>query len=172
MTVETHYLKGNGRIPNSRLPLLIYRGAVQVGVAEMEEQIRRNDWPPEWHSSFGMYPRHHFHSDAHELIAVTRGTMVGLFGGHDGVRATVTAGDVIVIPAGVGHFGESITEDLRLTGAFPAGYAIHDFRLGYPDEYARVADRAQRVPIPANDPLHGPKGPLVEIWSSVHSRNN
>lgn len=172
MTVETHYLKGNGRIPNSRLPLLIYRGAVQVGVAEMEEQIRRNDWPPEWHSSFGMYPRHHFHSDAHELIAVTRGTMVGLFGGHDGVRATVTAGDVIVIPAGVGHFGESITEDLRLTGAFPAGYAIHDFRLGYPDEYARVADRAQRVPIPANDPLHGPKGPLVEIWSSAHSRNN
>jgi uncharacterized protein YjlB len=172
MTVETHYLKGNGRIPNSRLPLLIYRGAVQVGVTEMEEQIRRNDWPPEWHSSFGMYPRHHFHSDAHELIAVTRGTMVGLFGGHDGVRATVTAGDVIVIPAGVGHFGESITEDLRLTGAFPAGYAIHDFRLGYPDEYARVVDRAQRVPIPANDPLHGPKGPLVEIWSSVHSRNN
>jgi uncharacterized protein YjlB len=172
MTVETHYLKGNGRIPNSRLPLLIYRGAVQVGVAEMEEQIRRNDWPPEWHSSFGMYPRHHFHSDAHELIAVTRGTMVGLFGGHDGVRATVTAGDVIVIPAGVGHFGESITEDLRLTGAFPAGYAIHDFRLGYPEEYARVVDRAQRVPIPANDPLHGPKGPLVEIWSSVHSRNN
>ncbi len=172
MTVETHYLKGNGRIPNSRLPLLIYRGAVQVGVAEMEEQIRRNDWPPEWHSSFGMYPRHHFHSDAHELIAVTRGTMVGLFGGHDGVRATVNAGDVIVIPAGVGHFGESITEDLRLTGAFPAGYAIHDFRLGYPDEYARVVDRAQRVPIPANDPLHGPKGPLVEIWSSVHSRNN
>lgn len=172
MTVETHYLKGNGRVPNSRLPLLIYRSAVQVGVAEMEEQIRRNDWPPEWHSSFGMYPRHHFHSDAHELIAVTRGTMVGLFGGHDGVRATVTAGDVIVIPAGVGHFGESITEDLRLTGAFPAGCAIHDFRLGYPDEYARVADRAQRVPIPANDPLHGPKGPLVEIWSSAQSRNN
>lgn len=172
MTVETHYLKGNGRVPNSRLPLLIYRGAVQVAVAEMEEQIRRNEWPPEWHSSFGMYPRHHFHSDAHELIAVTRGTMVGLFGGHDGVRATVHAGDVVVIPAGVGHFGEQVTEDLRLTGAFPAGYAIHDFRLGYPDEYACMVDRAQRVPIPANDPLYGPKGPLVEIWSSAHSRNN
>lgn len=167
MTVENDYLKGNGRVPNSRFPLLIYRSAIELAVADMEEKIRSNDWPPEWHSSFGMYPRHHFHSDAHELIAVTRGTMVGLFGGHDGFRATLNAGDVVVIPAGVGHFGEQVTEDLRLTGAFPIGCAIHDFRLGYPDEYVRMVERVQRVPVPAKDPIHGPKGPLIDLWSNT-----
>ena len=106
MTIETHVLPGNGRIPNSRLPLLIYRGAFEVGPVEMEALFRTNEWPPDWHSSFGMYPRHHFHSDTHELIAVTRGTLTGRFGGHDGISATLTTGDLVVIPAGVGHFGE------------------------------------------------------------------
>lgn len=172
MTVETHYLKGNGRVPNSRLPLLIYRGAVETGPVEMEERMRANEWPPEWHSSFGMYPRHHFHSDAHELIAVTRGTLTGRFGGHDGISATLTAGDVVVIPAGVGHFGESITEDLRLTGAFPVGFAVHDFRLCLPQEYARMADRARRVPVPAMDPLYGPGGPLIDLWTRADKGAN
>jgi uncharacterized protein YjlB len=80
MTIETHVLRGNGRIPNSRLPLLIYRSAFETSPVEMEAMFRENEWPPDWHSSFGVYPRHHFHSDTHELIAVTRGTLVGRFG--------------------------------------------------------------------------------------------
>jgi uncharacterized protein YjlB len=164
MTIETHVLPGNGRIPNSRLPLLIYRGAFEVGPLEMEALFRTNEWPPDWHSSFGMYPRHHFHSDTHELIAVTRGTLTGRFGGHDGVVATLTTGDLVVIPAGVGHIGESITEDLRLTGAFPVGFAIHDFRLGYVGEYSRMVERSRRVPIPAFDPVYGAGGPLTGLW--------
>ncbi|MBN8941970.1 MAG: AraC family ligand binding domain-containing protein [Rhizobiales bacterium] len=172
MAVETHILRGNGRVPNSRLPLLIYRGVVTGGPAAMEDELRRNAWPPDWHSGFGMYPRHHFHSDTHELIAVTRGTLTGRFGGHDGISAMLSAGDVVVIPAGVGHFGESITDDLRLTGAFPVGFGVHDFRLGYPDEYPRMAERARKVPIPATDPLFGPGGPLPEIWARADKGNH
>lgn len=164
MTIETHVLRGNGRIPNSRFPLLIYRRAFDLPAAEVDGLFRNNQWPPEWHSSFGMYPRHHFHSDAHELIAVTRGTLVGRFGGPEGFRTTMTKGDIVVIPAGVGHFGESITEDLRLTGAFPLGFAIHDFRLGYVEEYSRMVERSQRVPVPAFDPVHGADGPLTSLW--------
>ncbi|MFX5793734.1 hypothetical protein ABTD98_21940, partial [Acinetobacter baumannii] len=80
-------LRGNGRVPNSRLPLLIYRGVAKNGPVVLEEQLRDNAWPPDWHSGFGMYPRHHVHSDTHELIAVTRGTLTGRFGGHDGISA-------------------------------------------------------------------------------------
>jgi uncharacterized protein YjlB len=172
MTIETHVLRGNGRIPNSRLPLLIYRSVVKTGPVDMEDALRRNQWPPDWHSSFGMYPRHHFHSDTHELIAVTRGTLTGRFGGHDGISAKLSAGDVVVIPAGVGHFGEAITEDLRLTGAFPAGCAIHDFRLGYVDEYSRMVVRARNVTIPAMDPLYGAGGPVTELWAQADRGSN
>ena len=69
-----------------------------------------------------------------------------------------------MIPAGVGHFGESITEDLRLTGAFPLGHAIHDFRLGYVEEYGRMVERSRRVPIPVFDPIEGAAGSLPQIW--------
>ncbi|BAL75026.1 cupin domain-containing protein [Bradyrhizobium cosmicum] len=164
MNIETHVLKGNGRIPNSRLPVLIYRQAFDMRPLDIEDLFRRNEWPTDWHSSFGMYPRHHFHSDTHELIAVTRGTLVGRFGGPEGVCVTMTKGDFVVIPAGVGHFGESITEDLRLTGAFPLGHAIHDFRLGYVDEYARMVERSRRVAVPVFDPLEGASGSLPQIW--------
>lgn len=166
MAIETYFLQGNGRVPNSYLPLLIYRSVIEGTPPEMEEVFRGNEWPPDWHTSFGMYPKHHFHSDTHELIAVTRGSLVGRFGGHDGITATLAAGDIVVIPAGVGHFGETITEDLRLTGAFPAGYAIHDFRLGYPEEYARMVERVQRVPVPAFDPVYGAGGPLTQLWNT------
>lgn len=167
MSMETIYLKGDGRIPNSRLPVLIYRGVANAHVVEIEQCLRGNDWPPEWHTSYGMYPRHHFHSDAHELIVVTRGSLTCRFGGEAGVDAQMEAGDVVVIPAGVGHFGNSISDDLRLTGAFPLGCAIHDFRLGDPAEYGRMVERAQRVPVPGKDPWFGAVGPLIDIWSEA-----
>ncbi|WP_072388440.1 cupin domain-containing protein [Hyphomicrobium sp. CS1BSMeth3] len=167
MDIEVHRLKGNGRVPNSRFPLVIYRGGITEPPLEMEAKLRRNEWPPDWHTSFGMYPKHHFHSDAHELIAVTRGTLNGRFGGHDGIDVMLSMGDLVVIPAGVGHFGVSITDDLRLTGAFPLGFGIHDFRLGYPDEYTRMVARSRRVPLPSMDPLHGAGGPLVELWAEA-----
>ena len=167
MTIETYTLNGNGRIPNSRLPLLIYRQGISGSPRDLEDMLRSNGWPPDWHSSYGLYPRHHFHSDTHELIAVTRGQLEGQFGGHDGITVALGSGDVVVIPAGVGHFGAAVSEDLRLVGAFPSGYGIHDFRLGYPDEYAMTTERARGVPIPASDPLRGANGPLSKIWNDA-----
>lgn len=164
---EQFLLAGDGRIPNSPLPLLIYRGAVGDDVAGFEERLRANNWLPDWHSAAGLYPAHHFHSDSHEFIAVTRGRLQGQFGGPGGRILELAQGDLVVIPAGVGHFGLRISDDLQLRGGFPAGYAIHDFRLGYPDEYAQVFEAARRVPVPANDPIEGREGILVHLWKSA-----
>ena len=166
MEPDSYILDGNGRIPNSDLAMLVYHGALTTSVEQFEQDLRANDWIPEWHSSIGLYPAHHFHSDAHELILVSRGELLGEFGGPGGLRLHLQAGDVIVIPAGVGHFGLEISDDLRLTGAFPVGYAIHDFRLGYASEYAQVFTASRAVPVPSHDPLFGPTGPLVGLWQA------
>ncbi|TPI57362.1 cupin domain-containing protein [Mesorhizobium sp. B3-1-3] len=165
--VETYLFRGNGRVPNSRLPVCVYRDVHAWGGPELEHRLRLNNWYPSWHSPIGMYPQHHFHSQAHELIAVTRGEITGLFGGHDGREVTLRRGDIVVIPAGVGHFGVSLTEDLFVTGAFPAGFGVLDFRLGYPSEYYELAETARKVPIPAFDPVFGSRGPLPALWNDA-----
>lgn len=168
---KTYLLIGNGRIPNSDLPLTVYKGAIDTDVVDFEAVLRNHGWIPEWHSSIGLYPAQHFHSDAHELIAVTRGSLFGEFGGPGGVRLLLAAGDVIVIPAGVGHFGLEITSDLRLTGAFPLGHSIHDFRLGHPSEYAQVFAASRKVSIPPFDPIYGAAGPLIAAWCQHRGTN-
>src|SRR4051794_40364111 len=38
----------DGAIPNSRLPLLVYRRAVPADPAAIEHLFARNHWPPAW----------------------------------------------------------------------------------------------------------------------------
>jgi len=166
-TVETHFFKGNGRVPNSRLPLLVYRNAFDCRGSEMERRLRANDWMPTWHSPIGLFPQHHFHSQAHELIAIVRGEIRGLFGGHGGKEVTLKKGDTVVIPAGVGHYGISITDDLFVTGAFLSGSGFLDFRHGHPSEYNELCEVARGVPVPVTDPYFGAGGPLPTLWTAA-----
>lgn len=167
ISVEEYFTFGDGSVPNSRFPITVYRdlGDDRIEARNLKNCLGRNGWIPDWFSSDGMYPRHHFHSDAHEFIAVLDGEFTCRFGGEHGVDAHLRKGDALVIPAGVAHCGDRKSEKLAILGAFPAGFGIHDFRLGYPSEYAQMAMRAQQVPIPPNDPLFGPKGPLVQRWT-------
>lgn len=164
IAIEKFYFEGNGRVPNSRLPLLIYRNVIKWPVVEMEAIMRQNRWMPSWHAHLGMWPRHHFHSEAHEFICVTRGSHAGKFGGHDGQHASLNQGDVVVIPAGVGHCGFELSDDLNLTGGFNEGFGVVDFRMGFPEEYADVSRRAREIPLVDFDPFFGVNGPLVQIW--------
>ncbi len=166
-TVETYFFQGNGRIPNSRLPVTVYRQAFGSPARDMESRLRSNGWAPSWHSPIGFFPKHHFHSQAHELIAVVCGEVRGLFGGHTGAEVTLRKGDCVVIPAGVGHFGVSITDDLFVTGAFPSGFGVLDFRQGREDEYAEMVETSRAVPIPQLDPFFGLDGPLPGLWKTA-----
>lgn len=167
ITVEKYFFEGNGRVPNSRLPLLIYRNLIRWDAPTMEAIMRKNQWAPSWHAHHGMWPRHHFHCESHEIICVRNGVHTAKFGGHDGISGEVRKGDVIVIPAGVGHCGLQISEDLDLTGGFPAGYGIVDFRMGFPEEYIELCERAREIPVFGYDPFFGPRGPLVQIWNDA-----
>ncbi|MBO0711928.1 MAG: cupin, partial [Acetobacteraceae bacterium] len=57
---ETFVFADDGRIPNSRLPLLLYRRALAADAATMEHVFFQNGWSNSWRD--GIFDYHHFHS--------------------------------------------------------------------------------------------------------------
>ena len=159
MQVVAHLLAAGGEIPNHpRWPLLIYAGVMETPTAEaFEDLFNRNQWPAAWRN--GVFPFHHFHSNAHEVLGVYSGEVTVQFGGDDGVTVSAKPGDVIVLPAGTGHKKISSRGSLGIVGAYPAGANPDTCRPGR-DHAAEVA----RVPLPAADPVLGPGGPLFRHW--------
>ena len=163
--VEAHVFGDDGAIPNNpALPLLIYRRALDLPgddpAAACEAIFRANGWGGSWRN--GIYPFPHYHSTAHEVLGICRGEAKVRLGGQVGVVRTVGAGDVVVIPAGVGHQNLGAT-DLLVVGAYPAGQRW-DLCYGKPDERPRVLRNIERVPLPENDPVYGAEGPLHGHW--------
>ena len=154
----------DGAIPNSRLPLLVYRDAVPPDPVAIERLFAANRWPPAWRD--GVHPFHHFHSSAHEALGVARGEASVLFGGPGGQILTVRAGDVVVIPAGVGHCNQGQSDDLLIVGAYPATAQHPDLRRGKQAEHAAVTRAIAAVPLPAADPVGGPDGALSRLWNT------
>ena len=166
-TVETWRLEDDGAIPNNPdLPLLLYRNAVALPRADpasvFEVLFTANGWPAAWRN--GIFPFHHFHSTAHEALGVFAGSATARFGGESGIEATVSAGDVIVIPAGVGHKAIEASTDLGIVGAYPAG-TRPDLCRGAAGERPGCLVAISQVPTPARDPLYGDEGPLRQHWS-------
>jgi uncharacterized protein YjlB len=120
---DAHFFPDDGETPNnSRFPLLIYRGAVQLGddfdpAAVFEELFKDNGWAGSWRDS--IYPYNHFHTRTHEVLGIARGSARVQFGGTDGGAFDVQAGDVIAIPAGTGHCALEKSDDLLVVGAYP-----------------------------------------------------
>ncbi len=112
----------------------------------------------------------HYHSTAHEVLGIARGEAAVRFGGESGVTLRVRPGDVVVIPAGVGHKREDASPDLLVVGAYPDG-RDWDLCRGEPGERPRVLENIRRVPLPTADPVYGADGPLVEHWHGGRARD-
>ena len=163
---DTVLLTDNGSIPNNpRLALLHYKQAVDlpdVGAPELfEELFTANGWPAVWRN--GIYAFHHYHSTAHEALGIYAGSATALLGGAGGVEVTVTAGDVVIIPAGVGHKCLSKSDDLAIVGAYPLNTGP-DLMKGEPQERPTCIESIATVAIPAQDPLYGKSGPMHTHW--------
>ncbi|HEX5327576.1 MAG TPA: cupin domain-containing protein [Acetobacteraceae bacterium] len=165
---ETFIFADDGAIPNSPLPLLIYRRAVPADPAAIERIFAENGWPPAWRD--GVHPFHHFHSTAHEVLGVARGSATVMFGGPVGRVLDVQAGDVVVLPAGVGHCNQSQSPDLLIVGAYPERRPEEmaerlDTRRGKPAEHDEVTRNIAAVALPSCDPVVGRDGPLPRLWN-------
>jgi uncharacterized protein YjlB len=151
---------------NARLPALLYRNAIPDarpdGGTAWEALFRRNGWPPQWRD--GIYPFHHYHATAHEVLGWAAGTARVLIGGPRGEPIELRAGDCVLLPAGTGHCLLKASADLLVVGAYPPGQ-VWDLRRGALS--GAELEAMARLPFPGSDPVMGRSGPLLDLWPQV-----
>ncbi len=158
-------LADDGRIPNNpRLPPLLWRRAVDPALGDLaqalEDLFRRNGWVPAWRN--GIYAFPHYHATAHEVLGIARGRVRVRLGGASGPLVELAAGDVVLIPAGVGHERIGPAPRLLVVGAYPPGQvpdlcrSSADGRTAALDRIARLADPPDLV---RGSPLGIPRRP-------------
>lgn len=159
MTPERLIFADDGTIPNNpRLPALLFRAAVPPGdPAAAEALFARHGWPPAWRN--GIHHHHHYHPNVHEALAIARGTVRVMLGGEGGQTVELVAGDVVVLPAGVGHRNLGASDDLLVVGAYPPGDTPEEY-AGRPGEHARAIAAIPTVPDPPGEPVTGGAWPL------------
>jgi uncharacterized protein YjlB len=167
----TILFEDDGLVPNSPLPLLIYKHAIDVDNAHPERTIEElfgsHGWGDMWRNGIYDYP--HYHSTAHEALGVARGRALVRFGGDHGTEIGVSAGDVAILPAGTGHQCMLASRDLSVVGAYPRGQKMEIARPTA-ENHARALRTIPKVGIPDTDPLVGVNGPLVRLWKQQPSR--
>ena len=158
------FFKDDGKIPNSRYPLILYKGAFSsrndLGARWLEERFAENNWTNSWRN--GIYSFHHYHSTSHEVLGIYSGSALVHLGGEEGEKVKIEAGDVIIIPAGVGHKNLG-SKNLGVVGAYPEGRSW-DLNRGLAGERPQADQNIASLPIPKQDPLLGPGEGCVKLW--------
>jgi uncharacterized protein YjlB len=165
--VQAFHFEDDGETPNNpRLPMVVYRRALSLDgerdpALPFERAFSAHGWSDGWRN--GIHPFLHFHTVAHEVLGIARGTATVEFGGANGKALVVEAGDVVVLPAGTGHRRLSASGDLLVVGAYPRNGSIDQKRPGQID-HAKATAAIADVPLPEMDPVHGRTGPLMQLW--------
>lgn len=162
---ETHTFDPEGGIPNNALPLVLYRGVLrpeQMSAAAVQALFRGNGWGGNWVN--GVFDYWHFHVTGHEVLGCVAGEAEIGFGGDGGAKVTFSAGDVVVIPAGVGH--KRLSErrgGFTVVGGYPPGQTG---AIAEPGDYTIAEANAliAALALPKGDPVSGADGPLITAW--------
>lgn len=171
--IVTFHFEGDGQIPNHpMLPMIVYRAVLRLDAydpaATAEKLFLRNGWQGMWRNGIFDFP--HYHSNAHEVLAICRGAATVRFGGAHGVTLVIQAGDVALLPAGTGHQRLSASGDLLVVGAYPPEQ-VPDLcqaeKYVATAEYEALRTVVQAVPLPTSDPIYGPIGPLFAQWGGT-----
>jgi uncharacterized protein YjlB len=125
--IRQYHLFPTHLIPNSPRPLLHYKNVLvkrptssNCDPAEVWDMFSSNGWNVQWIFRYGQTQLSHYHSKAHECMAVLSGAARIRFGVADtsedlnenthgsswengGIEVEGEAGDVFIIPAGVAH---------------------------------------------------------------------
>ena len=147
------YFQKASDVPNSPLPVVLIRSALapkaRTKGRRFREAFRCNGWTGIWTDT--IYDYTHFYSNAHEVLGIAEGKVTVLLGGAAGRRFRLKAGDILAIPAGVGHRRLEKPPELKVIGAYPRGQSHFTMK--------RKGRVVPRVKLPETDPFYGPAGP-------------
>ncbi|NGZ76275.1 hypothetical protein [Saccharibacillus alkalitolerans] len=162
---QPFFFEDDGIIPNNpKLPVILYPGALSDKPEWAESVFNGNGWRNSWEN--GVFDYHHYHSNTHEVLGVTHGTILLQLGGESGRAFDLKADDVVVLPAGTGHKRITASGGFRIVGAYPDGMD-YNTRVENDGKREQALGEIAEVPLPRTDPLHGEDGPLKALWSSV-----
>ncbi len=105
-----------------------------------------------------------YHPNAHEVLGVARGQARLRLGGEQGQDGEVTAGDVVVLPAGTGHRNLESSADFLVVGAYPPDQQDFITQRADPAPMPVQVELIAQVPVPLTDPVTGREGALPELW--------
>ena len=155
---ERMKFRDDGYIPNNpKFPLLFYRKVLRFArgqdlAAVLEKTFNVNGWGDAWRN--GIYDFVHFHSMIHEVLGIARGSATLRLGGNKGRTVKVSVGDVIIIPAGVGHECLKAGKTFLVVGSYPPTGTYNECRGSFRDREQAIAS-IRRVGVPKQHPLYG-----------------
>jgi uncharacterized protein YjlB len=161
-------IKKNIHFPNSELPVLIYHKALKLPSQKNKSSViirkifARNGWSNAWRN--GIYEFHHYHSNTHECMGIAMGNATVILGGPKGRKIKLVKGDVIILPAGVGHKCLNHSDDFQCVGAYPQG-KDYDIHFGTLKELKKTLPNIKKLNKPAKDPVFGKEGFLKSFWT-------
>jgi uncharacterized protein YjlB len=164
--------RDDGRIPNHpRWPVVIYWSVVYLPrtldpAAVIEDLFARSGWGDSWRD--GIYDYLHYHSRIHEVLGIARGNAKVRLGGDRGRTLKLSAGDVVILPAGTGHQCLTASKDFLVVGAYPPSGTYDECRPSADaEEHERRVKSVEKVKRPSKDPVFGARGPLLKMWKST-----
>ncbi|GLB06291.1 hypothetical protein AtubIFM57258_001588 [Aspergillus tubingensis] len=172
ISVTSRQIPKWGGIPNTSIqskPLMIYHKAFNASANDLAAHLEEiGEVRPQW--VYSMYSQTHFHSTTHEVLGVVSGRARLCFGGEanpERFEPTVEKGDLIIVPAGVGHrlleeLGSDQGDPFQMVGAYPP-QKQWDMCYGDSREEDKVSRNIHALSWFHSDPLCGQDGPVLHV---------
>jgi uncharacterized protein YjlB len=165
VNIERIILQDDGVFPNSRLPALLYKGALDIPLlfpaAHVKHLFEKNGWSNSWDA--GIFEYQHYHSVTHEVLGIYKGQTKLQLGGASGPKIFIEKGDVLIVPAGVAHKNLGAEDSVGVIGAYPGG-SDYDMNYGKPGERPGTDKNINSLSAPVSDPVMGEHKGLTTIW--------
>lgn len=110
-----------------------------------------------------MFSDTHFHSNTHEVLSIASGSAKCCFGGEENegrVEPVLKEGDVVIVPAGVGHRLLADYGNFSMVGSYPVGKSwdmCYD-QTGEEDKVKQIEGLGWFK----RDPIYGDEGPILQ----------